>query len=159
MKKLLNFILVLVSSLTISSLNAQQDWDFEWTQHNIIFTLAEDFKVITNTADEFTAKGDGMDFGIFPFDDNTVDQTDMITYTLAIAKSLNMEQLDDVDVIDMNGLKGSYVEGYKDGQRIITLGFIDPESGTNFFAVITFADNDEVAENEAVRMITSLRKK
>jgi len=159
MKKFLNFILILVSSLTISSLNAQQDWDFEWTQHNIIFTLAEDFKVITNTADEFTAKGDGMDFGIFPFDDNTVDQTDMITYTLAIAKSLNMEQLDDVDVIDMNGLKGSYVEGYKDGQRIITLGFIDPESGTNFFAVITFADNDEVAENEAVRMITSLRKK
>lgn len=43
-----------------------------------------------------------------------------------------MEQLDDVDVIEMNGLKGSYVEGYKDGQRIITLGFIDPESGTNF---------------------------
>ncbi|MBK7694047.1 MAG: hypothetical protein IPI30_06935 [Saprospiraceae bacterium] len=59
----------------------------------------------------------------------------MISYTLAIAKSLNMEQLDDVDVIDMNGLKGSYVEGYKDGQRIITLGFIDPESGTNFFAL------------------------
>ena len=159
MKKLLNFILVLVSSLTISSLNAQQDWDFEWTQHNIIFTLAEDFKVITNTADEFTAKGDGMDFGIFPFNDNSVDQTDMISYTLAIAKSLNMEQLDDVDVIEMNGLKGSYVEGYKDGQRIVTLGFIDPESATNFFAVITFADNDEVAENEAVRMITSLRKK
>ncbi len=159
MKKFLNFILILVSSLTISSLNAQQDWDFEWTQHNIIFTLAEDFKVITNTADEFTAKGDGMDFGIFPFNDNSVDQTDMISYTLAIAKSLNMEQLDDVDVIEMNGLKGSYVEGYKDGQRIVTLGFIDPESATNFFAVITFADNDEVAENEAVRMITSLRKK
>lgn len=159
MKKILNLILVLVSSLTLSSLNAQQDWDFEWTQHNIIFTLAEDFKVITNTADEFTAKGDGMDFGIFPFNDNSVDQTDMISYTLAIAKSLNMEQLDDVDVIEMNGLKGSYVEGYKDGQRIVTLGFIDPESATNFFAVITFADNDEVAENEAVRMITSLRKK
>ncbi|MBK7880746.1 MAG: hypothetical protein JNK69_00065 [Saprospiraceae bacterium] len=159
MKKILNLILVLVSSLTLSSLNAQQDWDFEWTHHNIIFTLAEDFKVVTNTADEFTAKGDGMDFGIFPFNDNSVEQTDMISYTLAIAKSLNMEQLDDVDVIEMNGLKGSYVEGYKDGQRIVTLGFIDPESATNFFAVITFADNDEVAENEAVRMITSLRKK
>ncbi|HRG33851.1 MAG TPA: hypothetical protein PLN76_11305 [Saprospiraceae bacterium] len=159
MKKILNLILVLVSSLTLSSLNAQQDWDFEWTHHNIIFTLAEDFKVVTNTADEFTAKGDGMDFGIFPFNDNSVEQTDMISYTLAIAKSLNMEQLDDVDVIEMNGPKGSYVEGYKDGQRIVTLGFIDPESATNFFAVITFADNDEVAENEAVRMITSLRKK
>ena len=159
MKKILNLILVLVSSLTLSSLNAQQDWDFEWTHHNIIFTLAEDFKVVTNTAVEFPAKGDGMDFGIFPFNDNSVEQTDMISYTLAIAKSLNMEQLDDVDVIEMNGLKGSYVEGYKDGQRIVTLGFIDPESATNFFAVITFADNDEVAENEAVRMITSLRKK
>ncbi|MBK6352389.1 MAG: hypothetical protein IPO72_05950 [Saprospiraceae bacterium] len=159
MKLILNLLLFICSTFAVSTLNAQQDWDFEWTQHNIVFTLAEDFKVVSNSADEFTAKGDGMDFGIFPFDDHTVDQTDMISYTLAIAKSLSMEQLDDVDVIEMNGLKGSYVEGYKDGQRIITLGFIDPESGTNFFAFITFADNDKVAEDEAVRMITSLRKK
>jgi len=70
-----------------------------------------------------------------------------------------MEQLDDVDVAELNGLKGAYVEGYKDGLRIIILGFIDEESDTNFFATISFKDDDKEAEDEAVRMITSFRKK
>ena len=77
------------------------------------FTLAEDFKM--TTADEFTASGDGMEFGIFPFNDNSVDHSNITAYTIEIVKSLKLEQLDDVDVIDMNGLKGAYVEGYKEG--------------------------------------------
>lgn len=59
----------------------------------------------------------------------------------------------------MNGLKGAYVEGYKDGDRIVLLGFIDPSSETKFFATITFGDDDFVAKDEAVRMITSIGKK
>lgn len=145
--------------VTTFAVQAQQDWDYEWEQHHISFTLAEDFKTVTNTADEYTAKGDGIEFTIFPFADETIDATDIIAYTTAVGKLLKLEQLDDADVLKLNGLDGAYIEGYKEGDRIILVGFIDPLSATNFFALITFGDNDAVAEDEAVRMLKSIRKK
>lgn len=56
-------------------------------------------------------------------------------------------------------MDGALVEGYKDGDRIVLLGFIDPDTDTNFFATITFGDNDRVAEDEAIYMIKSIRKR
>jgi hypothetical protein len=159
MNKLLRVSLFSLFSFVAVSLTAQRDWNYEWSQHNIVFTLANDFKVLTNTGDEFTAKGDGMEFGIFPFSDNTIDATDIALYTLAVAETLELQEYDDADVLDLNGLEGAYVEGYKDGLRIVLLGFIDPASATNFFAVITFSDDDENAADEAVRMILSFSKK
>jgi hypothetical protein len=152
------YFIALLSLLSVPAFS-QDKWDFEWEHYNLIFTLAEDFKVTTNTADEFTASGDGMEFGVFPFNDETVDETSITSYTLDIAKSLEMERLDDVDILTLNGLKGAFVEGYKDGSRIVLLGFIDPESETNFFSVITFSDDDTEAEAETVRIIKSFRKK
>ena len=151
--------LILLFLTTTFAVQAQQDWDYEWEHHHISFTLAEDFKTVTNTADEYTAKGDGMEFAIFPFADETIDATDIIAYTTAVGKSLKLEQLDDADVLELNGLEGAYIQGYKEGDRIILVGFIDPLSATNFFALITFGDNDAVAEDEAVRMLKSIRKK
>ncbi len=145
--------------MSFISVQAQKTFDYEWTQYKLVFSLAEDFKAETNTADEFTAKGDGMEFGIFPFKDDEIDHSDITAYTIKVAKSIKLEQLDDVDVAELNGLKGAYVEGYKDGLRIIILGFIDEESDTNFFATISFKDDDKEAEDEAIRMIKSLRKK
>jgi hypothetical protein len=151
-------LVALLSFVSVAAFS-QDKWDFEWDQHNIAFTLAEDFKVVTNDGDEFSAKGDGMDFSIFPFSDNSIDHSNITEYTIAIAKTLELERLDDVDVLDLNGLKGAYVEGSKEGARVVLLGFIDPESDTNFFAVITFADDDDEATAEAIRMIKSFRKK
>jgi len=157
MKFSLIFI-VFLTGLSVKA-NAQTDYDYEWSHYNLVFTLAEDFKMVTNTADEFTAKGDGMEFGIFPFNDPNVDHSSITAYTIEIAKSIHLEELDDVDLVELNGLKGAYVEGYKEGSRLIVLGFIDPQTSTNFFATISFKDDDEVAEQEAIRMLKSLRKK
>jgi hypothetical protein len=159
MKELCRIGLVAVLSLFSLAAYSQDDWDYEWEQYHIVFTLAEDFKVTSNTAEEFVASGDGMEFGIFPFSDETVDHSNITEYTIAIAKTLKLEELDDVDVLNLNGLKGAYVEGYKEGVRIVLLGFIDPESDTNFFSVISFADDDKNAEDETVRIIKSFRKK
>jgi hypothetical protein len=149
--------LIAIFSMFAISVSAQTDW--EWAQHHIAFTLANDFKPVTNNGEEFTASGDGMEFGLFPFPDQTLDHSDIAAYTIAIATSLELTEVDDADVIEMNGLKGAYVEGFKDGNRIVMLGFIDPATETNFFAFITFADDDQEAENEAIRMIKSFRKK
>lgn len=136
---------------------AQKDW--VWEQYSIAFTLADDFKPVSNSGEEFIAKGDGMDFSIFPFKDESINDDDIANYTVAVAKSMNLQEIDDADVLKLNGLNGAYVEGYKDGDRVILMGFIDPETDTNFFCVIEFGDTDKEAENEAVRMISSIRKK
>jgi hypothetical protein len=157
MSHLFRIQLIALLSLITLSVSAQKDW--EWEHHHIAFTLADDFKPVTNTNDEFSAVGDGMEFSIFPFSDQTLDHSNITTYTISIAESLKLERLDDVDLLEMNGLKGAYVEGYKEGNRIVMLGFIDPSTETNFFATITFADDDQEAVNEAVRIIKSFRRK
>lgn len=147
-----------IAFLTIAlQTQAQKDW--VWEQYSIAFTLADDFKPVTNTGEEFTAKGDGMDFAIFPFKDQSINDDDIALYTVAVAKSMSLQEIDDADVLKLNGLKGAYVEGYKDGDRVVLMGFIDPETDTNFFCIIAFGDTDKEAENEAVRMISSIRKK
>ncbi|QQS29304.1 MAG: hypothetical protein IPM47_21160 [Sphingobacteriales bacterium] len=151
-------ILLLVCAATFT-MQAQEYWSYEWSKYNLSFILPNDFKEVTNTADEFTAVGDGMEIAIFPFNDASIEHSDITSYTISIAKAIELGELDDVDVLEMNGLKGAFVEGYKDGDRIILLGFIDPVSATNFFATITFGDADEAAEDEAVRIISSIRRK
>lgn len=145
--------------LACTSVTAQQYYDYEWSDYNITFSLAEDFKEVTNNGSEFTAVGDGMEFGIFPFSDATISDADISDYTASLAESIHMKEIDDARVLSINGLEGALVEGYKDGDRIVLLGFIDPNTDTNFFATITFGDNDRVAEDEAIYMIKSIRKK
>ena len=124
----------LVAFLFVANLAiCQTDWDYEWEHYNIAFTLSDKFKVLKNTADEFSA--------------------------LDIAKSVELEELDDVDIVELNGLKGAYVEGYKAGDRIIVLGFIDESSHTNFFATLNFADDDAKSEEAAIAILQSIRKK
>lgn len=151
--------LVSIAILSLFALAAHAQTDYTWDQYHITFTLANDFKVISNTGEEFTAQGDGMEFGIFPFADESIDHTNIAEFTVEIAKSVELEEVDDADVVELNGLKGAYVEGYKDGSRVVLLGFIDPGSDTNFFSIITFGDDDKVAEDEAVAIIKSFRKK
>lgn len=152
-------VLMLFLLLGATKAQSQEYFDWEWDDYSISFTLADDFKPVTNTGEEFTAKGDGMDISIFPFNDASVAHTDISSYTADIAETVELQVVDDANVLQLNGLKGAYVEGYKDGQRVVLLGFIDPETATNFFAVITFDDNDSVAEDEAIKIVSSFRKK
>ena len=150
----------LVAFLFVANLAiCQTDWDYEWEHYNIAFTLSDKFKVLKNTADEFTAQGNGISVSLFPFEDGSIDHTNITKYVLDIAKSVELEELDDVDIVELNGLKGAYVEGYKAGDRIIVLGFIDETSHTNFFATLNFADDDAKSEAAAIAILQSIRKK
>ena len=51
---------------------------------------------------------------------------------------------------------GYYVEGFKDGERVMLAGVIDVQSRTNFFIIITFDDKDDVAEKDALKILIAL---
>ncbi|MBK9151478.1 MAG: hypothetical protein IPM26_10960 [Saprospiraceae bacterium] len=149
-------LIFLIVFFTGSVLHAQQQ--YTWEEYGLKFTLANDFAEEVNNLDEFSAAGDGMYFSIFPFRDETINESDITSYTIQIAKSLNLQQIDDVDVLDINKFKGGYVEGYLEGMKVFLMGLIDPNSDTNFFVLITFMDQDKVATDEAIRMVKSIRK-
>lgn len=154
MKTYLLSLILLIS--TSFSLVAQQE--YTWDYYGIGFTLADDFIETINTDEEFSADGDGMSFSIIPFKDASISDNDISVYTISIAASLNLEVIDDVNIIALKSFKGGYVEGMLDGTRVFLMGLIDPSSETNFFVIIAFADDDEVAVDEAIRMVQSFRK-
>lgn len=135
---------------------AQQN--YTWDEYGISFSLADDFRETVNNIEEFSAKGDGMDMSIIPFKDETIDDADITTYTMSIAASLELGRIDDVSKIDINGFKGGYAEGEKDGAKIFIMGLIDPNSDTNFFIIISFLDQDQNAIDEAINICKSIRK-
>ncbi|MBP7273693.1 MAG: hypothetical protein KA974_07615 [Saprospiraceae bacterium] len=150
----------LISLLLHINLSAQQYFDYEWEHYCITVTFPEDFKASKNTADEFEAIGDGMEFALYPFNDQSISEDDIAAYTVGIAESVQLQEVDDANAIALNGLKGACVEEYKDGSRVFLSGLIDTNSATNFFALITFGDaTDNVAQDEAVTILKSLRRK
>lgn len=142
--------------LMVSQITAQQE--YVWDEYGIGFSLADDFQEVVNNADEFSALGDGMEMAIIPFKDETIDNNDITGYTMAVASSLELDRIDDVSVINLNGFKGGYAEGVLGGEKIFLMGLIDPDSDTNFFVIITFLDNDQNAINEAIAICKSFYK-
>lgn len=153
---MLKTILVLSFTLTFSSLISQQE--YTWDEYNLAFTLADDFEEDVNNAEEFSAYGEGMGLSIFPFNDDSINEDDITTYTMSIAASLELSELHDISVIELNGFKGGYAEGELDGVRVFLMGLIDPDSESNFFVLIGFDNYDESALDEAVNICQSLRK-
>jgi len=130
--------------------------DYEWEDYGLAFSLPEDFEVTQNDGEAFYAKGDAMEFGLFPWADEEVEKADIAAFTLAIASELELDELHDVSLLELNGLDGAYVEGSLNGVRVFLMGLIDGESDTNFFSLIKFYDDDEVAEEAAIEIATSI---
>jgi hypothetical protein len=149
------FIILFMASLSVTS-NAQQV--YEWEEYGLTFDLADDFQESVNTDTEFSAVGDGMAISIFPFADADIDDADITAYTIAAAASLNISDVDDIDMISLNGFKGGYTEVVSDGHKVFIMGLIDPSSDVNFIVVITFADGDGLATQEAIAICKGLHK-
>ena len=151
-------LFILLLSFVVFSTQSVAQQSYTWEDYGISFTLADDFQETVSTGEEFSASGDGMEMTIIPFTDETIDDTDIIGYTMSVAASLNLGRIDDVSTINFNGFKGGYAEGALDGAKIFIMGVIDPNSDTNFFVIITFLDGDNNAIDEAVNICKSIRK-
>ncbi len=149
-----HLLLLLSYCGTLIFCQAQQT--FDWESQGISFTLPDDFVEVTNERRTFEAEGDGMEFGLYVFNDETIDVEDIIDLTLELAVDLDLEEIDDAEEIELNGLEGAYVLGYVDGDAVFLLGMIDPDSDTNFYATVTFADDDDVAEDTAFDILESI---
>lgn len=152
----LTTLVIIVFSLFYSHNSIAQE-DFEW--NSIAFTLTNDFDVVKEGRNEFSAEGDGLEIMVTAFKDDEIDADDISDFTITLAASMNLEEIDDVSELELNGLEGAYVEGYKNGDRIFLMGMIDPDSDNNFVTVIRFDDEDDFAEETAIFVIESFRQR
>ena len=134
---------------------AQQE--YEWDAYGVAFTLPDDFRETSSNSETFEAEGEGMAFSITVFEDGDLDEEDIVDFTLSIAEEINMDVADEADLVDVNGYVGAYILGMKDGVAFYLLGMIDPESETNFYALFAFDDEDDVADEDAVGILLSIR--
>lgn len=148
-------LLVLCFTVVVTCAFSQQE--YAWEAYNLSFTLDDDFEETSNNYEEFSASGNGIEFSILPFIDDTIDEDDITTFTMSIAASLELDQLNDISIIELNGFKGGYAEGHMDGALIFIMGLIDPDSDSNFFVILGFDNEDEEAFDKAVNICQSIK--
>jgi len=137
-------------------ITAQQQ--YTWEEYGISFSLADDFLEKKNDATEFSADGDGMSLSIIPFKDASIDQEDITGFVMEAAASMELDRVDDVSTIEINGFQGGYAEGVQDGGNVFMMGLIDPDSETNFFVIIAFLEGDGNAIDEGIEICRSIQK-
>ncbi len=150
------FVICLFFLFTVcTTVNAQQE--YVWEKYKMGITLPNDFKVITNTDDEFECDGVGMHLYIYIYEDEQVDFKQMVKETRNIAKKLQFDVTDEVhDFKDDDGFEGRYVMGMKDGQQVMLCGMINTLSAANFWVVIVFEDGDHTAEKDGIDILHSI---
>lgn len=151
MKTLLTSVLL----ITLSSFGFIADKTYVWEHYKLQITVPDDFKVSKNTDNDFEMKGDGMELMMHIFEQN-IAVDDMDEAVIAGAKAMKLQEIDAEEQIEGDGLDGYYVEGFKDGHRVMFAGMIDPKSHTNFFLIIIFADKDKQAEADALEILESV---
>lgn len=152
MKKLLAGFIVL-TMLSFSSIFEQT---YEWEHYGLEITVPDDFKVTKNTENEFDMKGVAMGLHMYVYEEDiTVEEMDEAV--VAVASKLQMTELHEATGIEGDGLDGFFVEGTRKDKRVVLAGMIDPKSHTNFLMLITFYDDDNVAVEDAVDIINSVK--
>lgn len=149
MKKLLIIFAILCSVSAFAQKN------YVWKQFNIQITVPDDFRVKKNTAKEFEMKGEGMELSMLIHEENVAIE-DLDDAAIAGAKAMKLQELDAAHQVKINEFEGFYVEGFKDGNRIMFACLGNPNSHTNFFIAIIFDDEDKTAEEDALEILNSL---
>ncbi|MFY7911785.1 MAG: hypothetical protein ACOVO2_19645 [Emticicia sp.] len=149
MKKLLIIFAILCSVSAFAQKN------YVWKQFNIQITVPDDFRIKKNTAKEFEMKGEGMELSMLIHEEDVAIE-DLDDAAIAGAKAMKLQELDAAHQVKVNEFEGFYVEGFKDGNRIMFACLGNPNSHTNFFIAIIFDDEDKTAEEDALDILNSL---
>lgn len=152
-------ICLIFSSLWLVSSAQAQETVYNWADFGVSFAIPNTHKIKKNTATSFES-GDNLTWlEMYPYKDASATAKGMIT---AVA-----EEETGLSILE----EGSYKSGGYDGYWITCeipsqpdwqfwyIGFIDPDSDTNFYAKIWFKKGSAVAKSIANKMSYSFKKK
>ena len=150
-------LLLLLFFFIVGTTTTSAQKEYVWEKYKLGITLPNDFKVITNTSDEFECDGIGMHLYIHIYEDEKVDFKQMVKETHDLSKKLDFDLTEEVhDFIDDDGFEGRCVLGKKDGHQVMLCGMINTKSAANFWVFIVFEDGDHTAEKDGLAILHSI---
>jgi hypothetical protein len=157
MKKTIFFLLFAsICVFTVNNLFAQTK-KYNWTKYGVSFSIPTTHEVKKNAADEFESGDDLTWIQMMPFKDSTQTAKGMIE-EVAKAGGFTVEE------------EGAYTSGGYDGYWVRStssqypewqywlIAFIDPNSSTNFYAIIWWKKGNDAAYKIAYDMSYSFKK-
>lgn len=137
-------------------LQAQKFIEWTWETHGLQFAAPEDMIVETNNGDQFGARlrNDLLHLYIFPWQDQDLTKASLDDEVKKLMKSLGYRGTKQIE-LELNGFEGSYILAEKDGVTVILEGLLDPDSATNFYALIVYGAD---YEDEAIKIANSFTK-
>jgi hypothetical protein len=150
MKKI--FSLAALTALLFSSIQLSAQTTLEWAQHGVGFTVPDDFSVITNNGDEFTATNDYLYVTIAPIQDENVTEDNLALAVVQMAVEMQYDVVDEADAIEIDDFTGYYVKGTLEGAHAVVMALMDTESSTNLLVIIAYGDG---YEDQAIKIAGS----
>lgn len=160
MKSLKTFLLVVVATFAMQLSFAQSGFtNWNWEKYGLKFAAPSSFKVVTNNANEFTAKlsNDLLHLSIIPWEDASLTTATLKSSLRSLCQELGYtaREIGTIYDLDLNGFEGSYAMVSKDGITMIIEGLLDQDSETNFYSIIVYADG---YEEKALQIANSFKK-
>lgn len=157
MRKKIIFFYAMLVGIVFSPLTVSAQDVYVWEYYGIQVTLPSSVNVTVNDDSDFEAQSDQVILSMHIFEED-ITWDDIDDAIVQIAYDVDLEDFTDSEAVSMNGLEGSYIHGYKDGTSIYIAGFIDPKTQVNFFVTVVLSDDDEEADEKAVKIINSLKR-
>jgi hypothetical protein len=156
MKKISLILLTTLFTLVFTSTYAQEFIDWHWDDHGLKFSAPSDMIVEVNNGDQFGArlKNDLLHLYVFPWQDKDLSKETLGAEVKKLMKSLGYRGTQLVE-LELNGFEGSYILADKDGVTCILEGLLDPDSATNFYALIIYGPG---YDDEALEIANSFTK-
>lgn len=144
--------LILLVSLffTVPFLAQAQAWQtFEWEYYNLQFELPQEFEVIKNAEEALEASKEGIQFGLYPLQDDALEGLDLAGFVIRMAEyDLNLSEINEMEILEFESMQGGFVSGKKDDLIYYVLGLMDKETGNNYYAYVAFEKEKEMEVTE-----------
>lgn len=158
MKKLI-FTLVISFFVLSTNIGYAQFQAYEWEYYHLSFEIPKTHKIIANTADNFESGDDNTYLQLYPYKDITESPESMIKSVLDnIEGGVKIFEEGDYEVGGYNGhWITCEINKYPEWQYWY-IGFIDPASDVNFYAIIWYKKGNANAKNIANDMSFKFKK-
>ncbi len=149
-------MLLLFAVLFSSQIAYSQETVYNWDDYGVSFSIPNTHKVLKSSSEEFESGDDLTWLQMYPFKDASVTAKEMVA---GIVEEAGMKVMKE----------GAYKSGGYDGYWILSqspkypdweywyIGFIDPNSDTNFYAIIWFKKGNKKAYDIANKMSYSFK--
>ena len=136
-----------------------------WAQHfvlgelNLSFEFSNRFEVVDHDDEaDYEVICDGIEIDAYDVEEEEDEVDDLALWTVELAEEqLDIEHVGKIHLTDIDGRECAWIEGDRDGDELILLVLRDDETDEIAYFIVNYDDEDEDADDRAIRIIHTLR--